>query len=132
MRPDVLLIDGDCGLCRRSGDWLARHVDDDVLRVVEFQAIGGDEAREALAAATAGLDLAEAVTLVGANGTVRRGAAAVLGAGRHVPGLGVAAAIYDNKLGHALWEPAYRAVAANRHRIGRALGIEAVCARITE
>jgi predicted DCC family thiol-disulfide oxidoreductase YuxK len=127
MRPDTLLIDGDCGICRASGDWLVARVAASELRVMELQAVGGDEA---LAAAVAGLRLDESVTLVRGDGEVRRGAAAVSGARRRVPALGALAALYDHPAGHALWEPAYRMVARHRHRIGRALGIEAVCATI--
>jgi predicted DCC family thiol-disulfide oxidoreductase YuxK len=127
MRPDTLLIDGDCGLCRASGDWLAARIDADRLRVMELQSVATDAE---LASRVEGLNLGEALTLVTATGEVRRGAAAVIGAGRLVPVLGLGAALYDHQLGHALWEPAYRIVARNRHRIGRALGIAAVCATI--
>ena len=126
MRP-TLLIDGDCGICRASGDWLAGRVPNDDLRVMELQLVGRDEA---LRRAVGDRDLTVALHLVRADGTVASGAAAVLGAGRFVPGLGALAALYDNALGRALWEPAYRQVARNRHRIGRALGIAAVCATI--
>ena len=129
VRPDTLLIDGDCGLCRASSDWLAARVPASDLRVMELQRVGGDEA---LVDMVAGLQLDEALTLVAADGSLRRGAAAVIGAGRHVAGVGALAAIYDHPLGHALWEPAYRLVARNRHRVGRALGVEAVCATIAE
>jgi predicted DCC family thiol-disulfide oxidoreductase YuxK len=127
MRPDTLLIDGDCGLCRAAGDWLAAHVDADAIRVMELQSV---RTEPGLAERVDGLRLGESLTLVRAVGEVRRGAAAVIGAGRQVPVLGLGAALYDHRLGHALWEPAYRLVAANRHRIGRALGIPAVCATI--
>jgi len=126
MRP-TLLIDGDCGLCRASGDWLAGRVPPDELRVMELQQAPGDEA---LARAVGDRDLSVVLHLVRADGTVASGAAAVLGAGRLVPIIGNLAALYDHEPGHALWEPAYRLVARNRHRIGRALGIPAVCATI--
>ena len=126
MRP-TLLIDGDCGLCRASGDWLVDRVPPSELRVMELQLVPSDEA---LAQAVRGRDLTAALHLVRADGTVVSGAAAVIGAGRLVPGLGTLAALYDHPAGHALWEPAYRLVARNRHRIGRSLGIPAVCATI--
>jgi predicted DCC family thiol-disulfide oxidoreductase YuxK len=126
MRP-TLLIDGDCGLCRASGDWLAARVPADALRVMELQQIDGDEA---LSRVVGDRDLTAALHLVRADGTVASGAAAVIGAGRLVPVLGALAALYDHPAGHALWEPAYRLVARNRHRIGGALGIPAVCATI--
>jgi predicted DCC family thiol-disulfide oxidoreductase YuxK len=126
MRP-TLLIDGDCGLCRAAGEWLAARVPADELRILELQAVGREPA---LAGALVGRDLFAALHLVRRDGTFASGAAAVLGAGRQVRVLGVLAAVYDHRLGHALWEPAYRLVARNRHRIGRALGIEAVCATI--
>ncbi len=127
MRPDTLLIDGDCGICRASGDWLAARVPPHELRVVELQSVTADAE---LAAAVAGRRLSDALHLVRSDGTVAAGAAAVIGAGRHLPLLGLAAAVYDCPIGHALWGPAYRLVARNRHRIGRAMGIEAVCATI--
>jgi predicted DCC family thiol-disulfide oxidoreductase YuxK len=126
MRP-TLLVDGDCGLCRASGDWLARRVSPSELRVMELQQVPEDET---LLRAVGERDLTAALHLVRADGTVASGAAAVLGAGRHVPVLGALAALYDHPAGHALWEPAYRLVARNRHRIGRMLGIPAVCATI--
>ena len=128
MRP-TLLIDGDCGLCRASGDWLAAQVPADGLRVMELQQVGRDEA---LARAVGDRDLTAALHFVRGDGTVASGAAAVLGAGRLVRGIGSLAALYDHPAGHALWEPAYRLVARNRRRIGRALGIAAVCATIPE
>ena len=127
MRPDTLLIDGDCGLCRAAGDWLASRVPSEKLAVMELQAVGGDGELQVL---VAGRRLGDAIHLVRADGTVVSGAGAVLAAGRHVGGIARLAALYDHPLGHALWEPAYRAVARNRHRIGRALGIETVCATI--
>jgi predicted DCC family thiol-disulfide oxidoreductase YuxK len=126
VRP-TLLIDGDCGLCRASGDWLAARASEDELRVMELQQVSLDDA---LTRAVDGRDLAAALHLVRADGTVVSGAAAVLGACRLVAGLGALAALYDHPAGHALWEPAYRLVARNRLRIGRALGIPAVCATI--
>ena len=127
MRPATLLIDGDCGLCRAAGDRLAAHVPADALRVMELQGVASDPT---LAEAVAGRDLTAALHLVRADGAVVSGAAAAISAGRSVPRLGVLAAFYDHPLGHALWEPAYRLVARNRHQIGRALGIAAVCATI--
>jgi predicted DCC family thiol-disulfide oxidoreductase YuxK len=120
----TLLVDGDCGLCVASGAWLAARVPGDRVRVMELQDVAGDPR---LAALTAGRDLGAAVHLVGADDTVRAGAAAVLGAARHVPGWGTAASVYDHPAGHALWEPAYRLVARNRRRIGRRLGLAEVC-----
>lgn len=122
MRPDTLLIDGDCGICRAAGDWLAARVDPQRLQVLELQH-ADDPALDAS-------DLLAEVHLLRGDGTVLRGAAAVIGAGRHLRALGFAAAVYDHPLGHALWAPAYRLVARNRRRIGRALGLEAVCATI--
>lgn len=127
--PSTLLIDGDCGICRASGDWLAARVPADELRVMELQQVGADET---LARVVGERDLTAALHLVRSDGTVASGAAAVIGAGRLIPGLGALAALYDHPAGHALWEPAYRLVARNRHRIGRALGLPAVCATIRE
>jgi predicted DCC family thiol-disulfide oxidoreductase YuxK len=127
MRPDTLLIDGDCGLCRAAGDWLAARVDGAELRVMELQAVAGEPELTQL---VTGRDLSAALHLVRSDGTAVSGAAAVIGAGRRVPRLGVMAALYDHPLGHALWEPAYQLVARNRHRIGWALGIPALCATI--
>ena len=124
MTPATLLFDGDCGLCVASGAWLAARVPGDRLRVMSLQDVAGD-AR--LAALTAGRDLDAAVHLVGADDTVRAGAAAVIRAARLVPGWGTVARIYDHAPGHALWEPAYRLVARNRRRIGRRVGLAEAC-----
>lgn len=97
----------------------------DELRVMELQAVAGEPVLDRL---LVGRDLTAALHLVRSDGTVASGAAAVIGAARRMRGLGVLAAVYDNPLGHALWEAAYRLVARNRHRIGRALGNPAVCA----
>ena len=124
MTTATLLVDGDCGLCVASGAWLASRVPGDLLRVMSLEDVAGD-AR--LAALTAGRDLAAAVHLGGPDDTVAVGAAAVLGATRLAPGWGAVARVYDNTLGHALWEPAYRLVARNRRRIGRRLGMAEAC-----
>jgi len=122
--PSTLLIDGDCSICRASGDWLARRVPADRLRVLELQRVAEDPAVEAR---VHGMDLAASLHLVDA-GEVRSGASAVLGAARLAPGWRWLALPWDNAVGRALWEPAYRLVAGNRGRIGRRLGLEATCA----
>jgi predicted DCC family thiol-disulfide oxidoreductase YuxK len=118
VRPDTLLIDGDCALCRATGDWLAARVASDEIRVLELQRVGSDPV---VAEVVAGLALDESLTLVLADGEVLRGAAAVVRAGRHVAVVGVLARVYDHPIGRALWQPVYHLVARNRHRIGRAL-----------
>ncbi len=123
--PATLLIDGDCSICRASGDWLARRAPAVDLRVMEIQRVGDDPA---VAARVAGRGLGASLHLVRPDGDVRSGAAAVLGAARTAPRWRWLAMPWDNAIGWALWEPAYRLVAGNRGRIGRRLGLEASCA----
>jgi predicted DCC family thiol-disulfide oxidoreductase YuxK len=122
--PATLLFDGDCGLCVATAGWLAARVPAADLRMLEVQRV--DEAPD-VAAAVRGRDLACALHLVGADGGVRVGAAAAIGAARLAPGWGTAARLYDHPLGHALWEPADRLVAGNRRRVGHRLGIADAC-----
>jgi predicted DCC family thiol-disulfide oxidoreductase YuxK len=122
--PATLLIDGDCGVCRATGDWLARRLPPARLRIVE---LGNAVADVSIAPLVAGRPLAGTLHLVRPDGSVVTGAAAVLASGRMVPGWRWLAAAFDHRPGRALLEPAYRAVARHRTRISRLLGLPAAC-----
>ena len=122
-----MLYDGDCGICSRAALWVARRAPGTRFRVLPLQAV--DVAAEPeLAHRLAGCDLSATLHVITADGRVVTGAAAVLAAARAVPRWGTAARVADNRVGHTLLEPLYRKVAANRHRIGRALGMGGACA----
>ena len=122
--PLVMLFDGDCGLCTSTARWLERRVGADRLRTLPLDHATADTR---LRDAVRGRDLASSLHVVRPDGTVVTGAAAVLAAGRLVPRWGIAARLMDHRVGHAVLEPAYRLVARNRHRIGRALGLPSTC-----
>ncbi|MHB8893204.1 MAG: thiol-disulfide oxidoreductase DCC family protein, partial [Candidatus Limnocylindrales bacterium] len=143
------LFDADCGLCTASARWLSDRATGTALRILPlarasgaaYGAASGAAAAGAAAWAAAGAaawdtalaprltdrDLARTLHLVTPDGTVLTGARAVLTAARTVPRWGAIAGLVDHRIGHALLEPAYRLVAANRHRIGRRLGLAATC-----
>ena len=123
--PLLLLFDGDCGICTATAHWLERRVAPDQLRPLALT-LAGDDPRTS--DAVLGRDLAATLQVVRPDGSVVTGAAAVLAAGRLVPRWGTVARLADHRLGRALLEPLYRAVARNRHRIGRALGLPSTCA----
>jgi len=123
--PQTLLYDAECGLCAATARWLDERTNPAALRILPLASAAGDPR---LAPLVAGRDLASTLHLVVADGEVLTGARAVLAAARTVPRWGALARLADNWLGHALLEPAYRRVAANRHRIGRWLGLAASCA----
>lgn len=125
--PATLLIDGDCGICRAMGDWLASRVPPVRLRIVE---LGGAAADAAIAPLVVGRPLASTLHLVRPDGGVVTGAAAVLTTGRMVPGWRWLAAAFDHRPGRALLEPAYRAVARRRRKIGRLLGLADACGTV--
>jgi predicted DCC family thiol-disulfide oxidoreductase YuxK len=120
----VLLYDADCGLCVATTRWLAVRTPPPRLRPHALQAVAADPR---VARAVRGRDLAGALHAVLPDGSVRTGAAAVLAAARLVPRWGILARLYDHRPGHALLGPAYRLLAANRARIGRAIGLPAAC-----
>ena len=123
--PLALLFDGDCGLCAATARWLDRRVAPDLLWIL---ALDGAASDPRLDGALRGRDLAASLHVVRPDGSVATGAAAVLAVGRLVPAWGIAARVMDHRAGRAVLEPAYRIVARNRHRIGRALGLPSACA----
>ncbi len=124
-RPTVVLFDGDCSLCAAGIDWLRARVAPGRVVAMPFTAASDDPRLSQL---VDGRDLAGSLHAVLPDDRVVSGAAAVLAAGREVRGWRWLARLYDHRPGHALLEPAYRLVAANRGRIGRALGVERACA----
>lgn len=124
-RAGTLLYDEDCGICVATAQWLADRVEP---RRLGLLAIGQVETSPRIAALVEGRPLAASVHFVRTDDTVLRGARAVLAAGRLVPRWRFLALPFDQPLGHLLLEPLYRLIAANRGRIGRALGLPAACA----
>ena len=103
------IFDGDCGFCSRCVDWASRRSD---VRFVPFQRTDlGAHGISEDAAATA-------VHVAGADGQVRRGAAAVAAVlrecGRGWPLLAMAMRLPGINL---VAEGVYRLVARNRHRL---------------
>lgn len=124
--PATLLFDGDCGLCTASARWLAERAPTPALRILPLANAAADPW---IAPLVVGRDLASTLHVVTPDGDVLTGARAALAAARLVRGWGAIARLADHRLGHALLEPAYRRIAANRHRIGRRLGLPAtMCA----
>jgi predicted DCC family thiol-disulfide oxidoreductase YuxK len=122
--PATLLYDEDCGLCVATAAWLGRRVAPRDLRLL---ALAAGPADPTVGAAVAGRDLAAALHVVASDGRVFAGARAVLAALRLVPRWRLLAGAFDHRLGHAVLEPLYRWIAANRQRIGRRLGLPASC-----
>jgi predicted DCC family thiol-disulfide oxidoreductase YuxK len=122
--PATMLYDSDCGLCTKAAGCLGERAPAARLTILPLASAAADPW---LAPLVAGRDLASTLHLVTADGEVVTGAGAVLAAARTVPRWGAIARIADHRVGRALLEPAYRLIAANRHRIGRRLGIEAAC-----
>jgi predicted DCC family thiol-disulfide oxidoreductase YuxK len=127
-RSGTLLYDADCGLCVATATWLAERTPPDRLGLIALQQVGADPG---LAATVAGRDLRASLHFVRPDGEILTGARAALAAGRLVRGWGLFAILADHPLGHALLEPLYREIASHRRRIGRLLGIPAVCPLIT-
>lgn len=124
-RAGTLLYDEDCGICVATARWLADRVEP---RRLGLLAIGQVETDSRIATLAAGRPLTASVHFVRADDTVLRGARAVLAAGRLVPRWRFLVLPFDQPLGHLFLEPLYRLIAANRGRIGRALGLPAACA----
>ncbi|HUQ43014.1 MAG TPA: DCC1-like thiol-disulfide oxidoreductase family protein [Candidatus Limnocylindria bacterium] len=127
-RSGTLLYDGDCGLCVATAGWLRDRAPAEFLGLLALQQVDSDPG---IAAHVAGRDLAESVTFVRADGRVLTGARAALAAGRLVRGWGLFAILADHRPGHAFLEPLYREIALHRRRIGRMLGLPAVCPLVT-
>lgn len=105
-----LLYDPDCGFCARAADWLrARDVRAEIVPLTG-------------AAAAAGVDLGRAareIPYVGAGGAVSYGARAIglaLATSTHAIWRTIGRAL-ASRPGELLATPAYRWVAANRHRL---------------
>ncbi len=124
-RSGSLLYDEDCGICVATARWLAERVD---ARHLGLLAIGQVWTDPRIAALVAGRPLTASVHFVRGDDAVLTGARAVVAAGRLVPRWRLLAIPFDQPLGHLVLEPLYRLVAANRGRIGRALGLPAACA----
>ena len=114
----TMLYDADCGICTAAAAWLMRRSRPGQLRAVPLQGV----------TLPGQPDLTQTLHVVTPDTAVLTGSRAVLAAARTVPRWGVAARIADNKVGHMFLEPAYRWVARHRRGIGRALGINQVCA----
>ena len=124
-RTGTLLYDEDCGLCVATATWLANRVAADRLGLLGLQQVDLDGR---VARLIRGKPLAERVHFVRSDDAVLDGARAVLAAGRLVPRWRYLAILFDHHLGHLMLEPIYREVAVSRRRIGRLLGLPAVCA----
>jgi predicted DCC family thiol-disulfide oxidoreductase YuxK len=113
-----MLYDADCGLCTAAAAWLMRRARPGELQAKPLQT-----------ATLSGFpDLTKTLHVVTPDKRILTGSRAVLAAARTVPKWGAVARIADNKVGHAILEPAYRWVASHRRGIGRALGISQTCA----
>jgi acetyl esterase len=127
-RSGTLIYDGDCGLCVATAAWLRDRAPAARLGLLPFQDIDADPE---VSSRVVGRDLTESVTFVRADGLVLSGARAALAAGRLVRGWGLFAILADHPVGHAVLEPLYREVTSHRRRIGRMLGLPAVCPIVT-
>lgn len=123
-RSGTLLFDADCGLCIAAATRLAGLVPPERLGLLALQQVDEDPG---IAALVAGRSLDERLHFVRVDGMVVTGAAAALAAGRLIPVAGAYAALLDHRVGHALLEPLYRAIASHRRRIGRLLGLPVEC-----
>jgi predicted DCC family thiol-disulfide oxidoreductase YuxK len=123
-RSGTLLFDADCGVCVVTATRLGELVPPSRLGLLPLQQVDADPH---IAALVEGRSLAEQLHFVRANGEVVTGAAAALAAGRLIPVIGLYAALLDHRLGHAILEPLYRAIASHRRRIGRLLRLPAEC-----
>lgn len=109
-RP-VLVFDGDCGLCRRSVQWLQSRTGER-LELLPYQELAGRLPQVDRAAC------ATAVQFVGRDGRVAAGAAGVVRALALVPGHGLPSWLYRWLPGaRPVLDSAYRLVAANRGRL---------------
>lgn len=123
-RSGTLLFDADCGVCIATATWLGNLVPPDRLGLLALQQV---ETVPEIAALVEGRNLAEELHFVRADGAVLTRAPAALAAARLIPVVGLYAVLLDQPVGHALLEPLYRAIVAHRRRIGRLLGLPAVC-----
>ena len=123
-RTGSLLYDQDCGICLAAASWLAKRVSPRRLGLLALEDATADPRIGAL---VQGRPLAATIHFVSSDDLVLTGARAILAAVRLVPRWRLLAIAYDHPLGHLRMEPVYRQVAANRRRIGRALGLPVAC-----
>jgi predicted DCC family thiol-disulfide oxidoreductase YuxK len=118
----VLIFDGACGICTAAAEWVRRRDTAGRLLIVPYQ--HADPAR--LSPGLTAQMCSRSAYLVWPDGRRWRGARAIFGALRHLPGvwslIGVVGALPPLYL---LAEPFYRLVAANRTRVSRWLGLTA-------
>ncbi len=116
-----LLYDDDCGFCRWSAERILRRDRKDALRAVPIQSAEGQE----LLGDMAPERRISSWHLVGEDGVVRSGGAAVAPLARLLPGAKPVAILAD--LFPRNTDRLYRLVARNREKLGRMLG-ESACA----
>jgi len=120
----VVLHDADCGLCLASARLLRRWDRRGLLDLVPLQEAGADP-RPAVRHAAASFPLARALHAVAeVGGPVVAGGAAVRAIVARLPGGRVPAAVLAAPPFRWTIAAGYALVAANRHRIGRPLGLE--------
>ena len=119
----VVLYDRDCGLCSASARALSRWDRDDHLNVVPLQDVASRVPR--VASLVAGRRLECAIHVVDpVTARVTTGGAGVLAIARRLPGGAVAGLVAAIPPARWAVELAYGVVAANRHRIGRWMGLD--------
>jgi predicted DCC family thiol-disulfide oxidoreductase YuxK len=112
--PWTLIYDGDCEICRRSVTALVAWDRDRAFECLPYQDAGVTARFPALDPRA----LRDAVHLVGADGRVWAGAAAVEQAARLLPRARALAWLFRLPFAGALADRAYRAIARHRHRFG--------------
>src|SRR4051794_40123936 len=115
----LVLYDGDCGLCTRTARLLRRLDGRDALELTPAQAADHIEGVPALAERMRALQVRDA------DGRWLSAGAAGVRIAEAVPVLRPIAVAARLPVVRNLVEPAYRLVAANRHRIGRWIGATA-------
>lgn len=120
----TMLYDEDCSLCVASAAWLGRRVAPERLRLVGLSDGPNDPIVGSLVDER---QLADTLHVVTGDRRVLTGARAVLAAGRLVPRWRMIASLLDHRIGHAVLEPIYRAVAVRRRALGKILRLPATC-----
>jgi predicted DCC family thiol-disulfide oxidoreductase YuxK len=109
----AVLFDGECPMCRRAVDHLSRWDREGVLELKPVQDPGVEERFPEVA----GRNLEESIHLVGPEGEVWTGAAAVEKLMSVLPGWRWLSRLFDIPLVRPLGERVYRWVARNRYRL---------------